>query len=133
MLIFAREKVPEVNSDIKVKYSRNSDECNDDIVISQYRVSNNRVHKSTQPPPSSFQEISLRRKIMSVHYVIRPEFKDVPASLFGGIRGICRNGYRLIRASYNLSSTSPSGTEPSEIRISSYNLSSTSGTSKQYN
>src|SRR5947207_1537000 len=98
-------------------------------------MSNNRVHKSIQPPPSSFQEIRLSRKIMSIHYYKKHVCRVLPASLFGGIRGICRKGYRLIRASYNLSSAQDPifvGGEniPREIGITSYNLGSTSGTSK---
>src|SRR5947207_15936613 len=98
-------------------------------------MSNNRVHKSIQPPPSSFQEIRLSRKIMSIHYYKKHVCRVLPASLFGGIRGICRNGYRLIRASYNLSSAQDpifAGGEniPRAIGITSYNLGSPSSTSK---
>src|ERR1700737_3948097 len=100
MQSYARWRVPMVNGHGRI-YSWDSNKGNHNIVVSQYGMSPNRIHKPTQAPASSFQKVILSRKIMAIDY-IRKKHEDIPASLFGGINGICRNGYLFVRESSNL-------------------------------
>jgi hypothetical protein len=70
-----------------MRYRWNSDERNDNVIVSQDGMSNNRIHESYQTPPPSFQKVCFRRKIMAI-YCVNEIQRDIPARRFGGIKGI---------------------------------------------